>query len=81
MKNCFPFPMNLPLVAADVRRRARLIRNAFRLLTSAATVQGFKARTLPRGNLTPTLTMNAWEHPTLNIEHPTSNGRGCESHR
>jgi len=38
-------PMNLLLVAAEVTRRIPQIRNSFRLLTSAATVQGFKART------------------------------------
>ena len=34
------------LVAADVRRRTFLKTNDIRLLTSAATVRGFKARTL-----------------------------------
>ena len=46
--------MNL-LVAAEVTRRTLLIYNTFRLLTSAATVHGFKARTLVGGILTPAL--------------------------
>jgi hypothetical protein len=45
--------MNQPLAAAEVRRRTSLIGNPFRLLTSAATVQGFKARTLARRFLSP----------------------------
>jgi hypothetical protein len=36
--------MNLRLVAADVRRRLDWESNDLRLVTSAATVQGFKAR-------------------------------------
>ena len=40
----FSLPMNLPFVAADVRRRTLLEINDIRLVTSAATVQGFYAR-------------------------------------
>ena len=42
--------MNLPFVAAEVRRRTLLGSNDIRLVTSAATVQGLNARIL-RGNL------------------------------
>ena len=40
-------PMNHSFVAADVRRRSALRIRRFRLLTSAATVLGFKARIFP----------------------------------
>jgi len=49
----YPLPMNLLLVAAELTRRSPLIRNSFRLLTSAATVLGFKARTWVGRNLSP----------------------------
>jgi hypothetical protein len=39
-------PVNLPVVAAEVTRWTRSIRSPFRLLTSAATVHGFKTRDL-----------------------------------
>ncbi len=45
--------MNLPLVAAEVTRRTFVEHNTFRLLTSAATVQGFNARNIFRGNVLP----------------------------
>src|SRR5688572_6469621 len=37
-------PTNLPRVAAEVTRRTLFDHSSFRLLTSAATVQGFNAR-------------------------------------
>jgi hypothetical protein len=43
--------MNLPFVAAEVTRRTHFIRKTFRLLTSAATVLGFNARTWVGGIL------------------------------
>ena len=55
----FSLPMNLPFVAANVRRRTLLEINDIRLVTSAATVQGFNARTLVRGILTPALSRRA----------------------
>jgi hypothetical protein len=51
----FPLSVNQPFVAAEVTRRTQLIRKAFRLLTSAATVQGFKARKSFGRILTPAL--------------------------
>ena len=39
-------PLNLTYVAADVRRRKGVVASQFRLLTSSATVQGFKPRIL-----------------------------------
>jgi len=43
--------MNLPLVAADVRRRIFLVCDHFRLLTSAATVHGAQGAIKVRGCL------------------------------
>ncbi len=45
--------LSLTLVAVDVRRRASRIGNTFRLLTSAATLQGFNARTFNAGQFPP----------------------------
>src|SRR5688572_30351798 len=42
--------VNLPRVAVEVTRRTLFDRSSFRLLTSAATVQGFNAR-IVQGNL------------------------------
>src|SRR5688572_13287503 len=56
-------PRNLPRVAAEVTRRTLFDHRSYRLLTSAATVQGFNARigsgnSLPvegRGRMTPSV--------------------------
>jgi len=69
-------PMNLPLVAADVRRRIFVVCHPFRLLTSAATVQGFNAR-IHRGNLSQE--GNSWFAPGRLF--PSWEGSGVGSFR
>jgi hypothetical protein len=53
--HAFTRPTSLSLVAADVRRRNLLAFNGARFVASAATIQGFKARTSVGGTLTPVL--------------------------
>jgi hypothetical protein len=62
--------MNLPFVAAEVTRRTQWIRKAFRLLTSAATVQGVKTRTRVGRILSPTLSRWERENHPLSLEMP-----------
>ncbi len=58
--------MNLPSVAADVRRRIGLIAKPFRLLTSAATSAGFVERSLFHSDL-----LTAHEPQRRNAGFPT----------
>ncbi len=53
--------MNLCLVAAEVTRRIFLERNPFRLLTSAATVQGGNARNWARRIFFPSDGEKGWD--------------------
>ena len=62
-------PPNPSLVAADVRRRKTLQLRGIRLLTSAATVRGFKARIWIRRNLSSTLLLQMEDRELVRVSN------------